>query len=113
MINVVCENTRMQWVLPNKSKQAPVHIICFILTTLKNEQHPLKHVRFYSYGALENSTYVTNLLVDDFNTSMETTGAYESWINENNERQNKIFHNMVAACLLDINQHENKWCCEA
>ena len=53
-------------------------------------------------GALENSTYVTNLLVDDFGISMETNVGDESWINVNNERQNRIIHNMRSG-LLDNN----------
>ena len=31
---------------------------------------------------LENSTYVTNLLVEELNIPMETTGDEASWINE-------------------------------
>ena len=57
-------------------------------------------------GALANSTYVTNLIFDDFNISMETTGGNESWINENNEIHKRIIHNMVRAGLIDSNQHE-------
>ena len=59
-------------------------------------------------GALKNSTYVTNLLVDDFNISMGTTGGGASWINGNNELHNRSIHNMVISGLLEINQHENK-----
>ena len=44
---------------------------------------------------------------------METTGGDASWINGNNERHNRSIHNMVISYLLDSNQHENKWCCEA
>ena len=65
----------MIWVFPTASKRSPVIIIFFILTTLNNEQHPCKHVRFYTDGALEKSTVVTNLLVDNFIISMETTGV--------------------------------------
>ena len=39
---------------------------------------------FAEDGALEKSTDVTNLLVDDFRISMETTGGDASWINVNN-----------------------------
>ena len=49
-----------------------------MLTTLKNEKHPFKRVGVDEYGALEISTDVTNLLVDYFNISMETTGGGES-----------------------------------
>ena len=40
MLTVVCENTTMIRVFLTASKKAPVRIICFILTTLKNEKHP-------------------------------------------------------------------------
>ena len=63
-------------------------------------------MRVDKYGALENSTYVTNLLVDDFNISMETTGGDVSWINGMNEIHKKNIHNMVRAALIDIHQHE-------
>ena len=33
IITVVCAKTIILWVLPTESNQAPVHIICFILTT--------------------------------------------------------------------------------
>ena len=73
MITAVCENTRMIWVFTNSPKLSPVRIICSTLTTLKNEQNKFKHVRVDEYGALEKSTDVTNLLLDNFNISMETT----------------------------------------
>ena len=56
-------------------------------------------------GALTNSTNVTNLLVDHFNISMETTGGDELWINEKNEKYNIRTHNMVISGLIDSNQH--------
>ena len=40
---------------------------------------------------------------------METTGGYAYWINGNNERPNRIIHNMLRAGLNDGNHHENKW----
>ena len=62
---------------------------------------------------MENSTDITNLLIDEFEISMETPGGDTSWINGNNERHNRSIHNMVIAGLLDSNKHENKWCCAA
>ena len=38
---------------------------------------------------------------------METPGGDTSWIDGNNERQNRIIHNMVMAGLLDSNLHKN------
>ena len=101
MINVVCASTRMLWVIPNVSNQDPVRIICFILTTLKNEKHPRKRVGVDEDGALENSTDVTNLLFDDFNISMENTVGDASWINVNNGIHNRSIHNMVRAGLIN------------
>ena len=72
----------------------------------------MKACKIYGYGALENSTDVTNLIVDDFNTSMETNGGDASWLNRNNERHKISIHNMVGAGLMKSNQHEKKWCCE-
>ena len=109
MLTVVCENTRILWVFPTASKKAHVFIIRFILTTLMNEQHQCKLIRADEDSVLANSTDVTNLLVDDFNISMETTGGDASWINGNNGRHNRSIHNMVRSSLLDINNHENKW----
>ena len=63
MFTVVCENTRMVWVFRTTSKCSPVHIIRFILESLKNEQHPCKRVRVDEDGALANSRDVTNLLL--------------------------------------------------
>ena len=44
---------------------------------------------------------------------METTGGDLYWLNINNERHNRIIHNMVIASLLDSNKHKNKFCCAA
>ena len=51
-------------------------------------------------GALENSTYVTNLLVDDFRISMETSGGYSSFLNGKNKRHSRGICNMVVAVLI-------------
>ena len=37
IITVLYENIIMRWVFPNSYKRAPVRIICFILTKLKNK----------------------------------------------------------------------------
>ena len=64
-------------------------------------------------GPLEKSEYFTNLRVDSFRIAMEKTGGYYSWINVKSERYNRIIHNMVRKGILDSNQQENKWFCEA
>ena len=56
MITVVCAKTIMIWVFHTASKRDPVHIICFIPTILKNEQHPYKRVRVCEDGSMEKST---------------------------------------------------------
>ena len=98
----------MMWLFPNAYKIFPFSIISFFLKTLNNEQQPCKHIRFDEDGALEKSKNVTNLLIEEFKISMETTGGDESWINGNNERQNRSIHNMVVSGLLDNNQHAKK-----
>ena len=40
-----------------------------------NEQHPFKRVRVDEDSALENSTDITNLIIDEFEISMETPGG--------------------------------------
>ena len=101
MLTVACENNLMLWVLSTAPKISPVRIILFVLKTLTNEQHPCKLVRVDEDIALENSTDVTNLLVDEFKTSMENTGGDVSWINGKNERHNIIIHNILRAVLID------------
>ena len=108
ILTVVWAKTIMLWLFPTASKKSPVHIICLILTTLKNKQHTCKHLRFDKYGALENSIYVTNLLVGGLNIYTKTTGGYASWFNVKNERHNRSIHTMVREVLLDSNQHANK-----
>ena len=95
MITVVHEKTILLWMLPTASKRPPTRIIHFIITTLKNEQHPCKCAIVDEYSALENSTDLTKPLVDDLNVFMETTGGDSLWINKNNERHNISIHNMV------------------
>ena len=74
----------MLWAFPTSYKRAPVRAIHFILTKLKNEQKPCRRIIVDEYGALENSTDVTNLLVEEFNISMENTGDGLYWFNVNN-----------------------------
>ena len=73
MIPIVCSKTIIIYVLPAASKQSHVRIIYFILTVLNNEQQPCKRIIVDEDGALEKSTDVTNLLVDEFRISMENT----------------------------------------
>ena len=113
IITVVCARTRIIWLFPTASKKAPVRIIRFILTTLMNEQHQCKLARVFEDSALENSTCVINLLVDEFKIYMKNTGGDASWLNGKNERHNRIIHNMVRAALIDSNYHETKWWCAA
>ena len=113
MLTFFCAKTIMICVFLNASKRAPFCIIRFILTTLINEQHPYKRIRVDEDSVLANSKDITNLLVDDFKISMETNSGDASWINIRNERHNRSIHNAVIADLLDIDQHENKWCCAA
>ena len=75
MLNVVWNKTIMICLFPTEYRRYTVRIIRFILTTFNNEQHPWKRVRVEKYGASENSTYVTKLLVYGFIISKETTGG--------------------------------------
>ena len=78
MLTFVCAKNRMLWVFHTESKQDPLWIIIFIIETLKNEKDPCKRVRLDEYGSLEKSKDVTNLLLDKYRISMETTGGYTS-----------------------------------
>ena len=49
-----------------------------------NKQHIYKRVRVDKYSVLEKSTDVTNLLVNEYKISTETTVGDASWININN-----------------------------
>ena len=111
MLTAVCAKNIMLWILPTASKKSPVWIIRFILITANNEQQPCKRVRVDRYGALEKSTDVTNLLVEEFKISMETTGGDAYWLNGKNEKHNRIIHNIVRSGLIYSNKHENKWFC--
>ena len=62
---------------------------------------------------MSKSIDVNNLLVDELSTEMETTVGDASFINVNNEIHNRRIHKIVIEGCLDINQHENKWCCAA
>ena len=75
-IPVLCHNTINLLILSCASKQAPIRIIRFFLTTFKSKQLPCKYIIVDKYGALEKPTDVTDLLFDDFNISLETTFGY-------------------------------------
>ena len=85
MLTVACVKTILLWIFPTASKISPVIIICFILTTLNNEKYSYRFMRVDDDSTFANSSDVTNLLVDDFRTSMENTGRYASCLNEKNE----------------------------
>ena len=108
MITAVYAKTRMLWVFTNASKIEPVRIVRFTLTTLNNEQHPCKHVRVDENGVLENSTDVTNSIIEESKISMETTGGDASRINGHNKRHNRSIHIMIRKDLIESNQHANK-----
>ena len=54
MLTSVCTNNRIILVFTTEFKKSPIHIISFIITTLKHEKHPCKHVRVDEYGGLKN-----------------------------------------------------------
>ena len=62
---------------------------------------------------MDKSIDVTNLLIEEFKISMETTGGDASWMNGKNKIHNKSIHKMVKSGLLDKNQHAKKWFCAA
>ena len=113
MITFVYKNTIIICVFPTAPKQLHFHTITFSLTILKNEQNTWKLERVNEYGALEKSTNVTNLLVDELSITMEATGGDVLWINVNIERKNISIDTMVRSGIIENNQHENKWYCEA
>ena len=61
--------------IPYCIKNIPFSHHPIILTTFNNEQHPRKYVRVDENVTLAISTDVTNLLVDELNIFMETTGV--------------------------------------
>ena len=61
MITVLHVKTTTVWILPTASKQPPIRIILFMLTTLNDENHTCRHVRVNEDGALEKPADVTNL----------------------------------------------------
>ena len=79
MLTVVCKKTSMLWIFPTTSKRAPARTIRFILTAPNNEKHPCTCIVVYDHIALENSTYLTNLLIEQFKIFMENTGGDASW----------------------------------
>ena len=66
MITVLHVKTTTVWILPTASKQPPIRIILFMLTTLNDENHTCRHVRVNEDGALEKPADVTNLIVEKF-----------------------------------------------
>ena len=58
-------------------------------------------------SALEKLAYITNLFVKEFSITMETNGEDASYINGNNELQNRTIHNMVRSGLIVSNQHKS------
>ena len=111
MLTVFYAKTRMPWVLPNEPKIPPIRIIQFILTIMNNEQHPCKRIRVDEDGALEKSTNVKNLIIEELKISMETTGGDVYWINVKNERHNIRIHNMIKEGLFNSNQQAINWLC--
>ena len=77
---------------------------------IEEYKNPCRNVRFGEDGDLENSTFVNNLIVDEFNISIENTGGDASWFNVNIEQHKRSVHNMVRSGLLYSKQLEKKWC---
>ena len=81
----------MLCIFPTASKLAPIIIVCFMLKILKNEQCTCNVMRFDEYGALEKSTYITCLLVDEITIDLETTGGDVSWLNEKKNITTQVY----------------------
>ena len=111
VLTAVCEKTRMIWVFPTASKTAPLYIINFILKKLNNEQHPCKFVRVNKDVALEKSTDVTSLMVDDFIISMENTGGNTSWLNGKIDRQTEEFTPWLGQVFLTVTNTKQMLLC--
>ena len=65
-------------------------------------------MRFGEDSSLVKFTELTNLLVDEFNLSLETNGGDSPCHNGENDHYNIMTHNMVILALIYNNQHVNK-----
>ena len=65
----------MIWVFLNAYIISPFLIISLILTTLKNGKHTYRRVRVNDCSASENSTDITNVIVDEFIIYIETNSG--------------------------------------
>ena len=54
---------------------------------------------------------MTDLFVDEFNITLETTGGDSSRLNGEYKFHNISVHKMFISALVGINQHAKKWCC--
>ena len=72
------------------------------------KKHPYICVRVDEDGALSKSADVNSLLVDELRISIETTDGDASWLNGNNEQNNRIIYSILREVLIDSTQHENK-----
>ena len=69
MITLVCVKTTTVCIIHTASKQSPIGIILFMLTTLNNENHTCRREVVGGGGALEKLLDVSNLISDKFSIS--------------------------------------------
>ena len=108
-LSVTCYVTGYSFVIPTRSKRAPLDIIKWLIEVLKRQGFVVIIVRFDEGGELARSTEVCSLLTN-LNIVMESSGGYSSDLLGKDERQHRTYGEMVRTMLFAANLPPTFWC---
>ena len=91
----VYSNSRKLWIFCTQTKSPPVSTVRFFLHQLRKQQISPLTLHTDEGGDISRSTEICKIIHDEFQISLETTGAYASWLNGKEEHHIRTIANMI------------------
>ena len=107
---IVDAKVRKMWTFNTQGKRPPIDTVRFFLTQLKQIGRPVQNIRTDQGGELARSSEFCNLLVEEFQCGLQTTGGYSSWLNGKVERHIRTLENTARKIRADANLPPSLWC---
>ena len=109
-ISCDCVLTKYSFRFCTRRKRAPVDIIRWILLTLRKQKKEVNFVRFDEGGELARCEELNQMLLNEFQVVMQTTGGYASHLNGVTERGHRTDANTIRTSLYSAGLGDEYWC---